>query len=78
MKRLLKSATFLSGAGAIATISGVVAYRDPLTKILDGIFGDGTGESIFTFMTSFIGVLGIFGIGKGRLDAERKPPLSKR
>ena len=78
MTRLLKSTTFKAGAVGFTAVTGVVAYREPISKILDGVFGEGTGDTIFTFITGLIGVLGLFGVGKGRLDAEHKIPLDKR
>ena len=76
--KLLKSSTFKSGASGFGAIMGVVAYREPITKILDGFFGDGTGDTLFTFLISVVSLLGIFGVGKGRINAENKIPLSQR
>ena len=78
LKKLSKSFTFKSGAVGFGAITGAVAYREPITQILDGIFGDGTGATLFTFITSAIALFGLFGVGKGRLEAERNIPLGKR
>jgi len=78
LKLLSKSNTFRYGAVGFGTITGIVAYREPVTQILDGVFGQGTGDTVFSFVTGLLGVLGLLGVGKGRLEADVKPPLNKR
>jgi len=76
--KLSKSNTFKAGALGFGAITGAVAYQEPITQILDGIFGEGTGDTLFTFLTGLISLAGLFGVGKGRIEADYKPPLDKR
>jgi len=76
--KLSKSNTFKAGALGFGAITGAVAYQEPITQILDGIFGEGTGDTLFTFLTGLIGLAGLFGVGKGRIEADHKPPLDRR
>ena len=78
LELLSKSNTFRFGAVGFGAVTGVVAYREPITQILDGVFGHGTGDTVFSFVTGLLGVLGLLGVGKGRLEADVKPPLNKR
>jgi hypothetical protein len=78
MINLFKSFTFLSGLSATTALTTLAMYRDVIVVTLDTFIGVGKGDSIYMAVTAFVGMLGTFGIGKGRLDADNKPSLHQR
>jgi len=78
MLRLIKSNTFKSGTMSIIVLMVLQMYRVPISSILDEIYYKGTGEIVFSIIFNIIAIIGILVIGKGRLDADTKPPLRFR
>ena len=79
MKKLMKSSTFLNGAIGVVSLGAININQDSIADIINGIaILTGNGSIATTVITIVTGLLTLFGIGKGRLDAEIKPPLDKR
>jgi hypothetical protein len=75
---LMKSNTFKSGVSMATILTLLATYREAIVATLDVTIGQGKGDAVFTTVTAFIGLIGTFGVGKGRLDADKKPPLHTR
>ena len=74
----MKSNTFLAGSGMATILTSLAMYKEAIVTTLDIVIGVGKGETIFTAVTALVGLMGTFGVGKGRLQADSKPALHRR
>ena len=79
MKNLKKSFTMKSAVVGTGTLVAMATNQDAIVEAVNTIgILTGYGEIVHTVTLFITGLLTLFGVGKGRLDAEVKPVLANR